>query len=318
MWIQNANSIPMPAIAQLDTGCPDGNWISPNMILELGLGTKVSTVDPPLILKDFGNHPVEARYSIWLDWSWQERGAKARLNFFYVRPQNPPEHANYDILFGAPYINAHGLLTTNEGSFNSLTPGGPPTTGKSFQILSSTRIADNDIIAERIALAEINEANRRQRAEIRRRIDSDRSQRNQYDERGQSQTSTQNRGNGHPEHGYEPQYDLRNYPSTRPQNTPQGHPSYGYAPRDYERSEQQRGLAGSSRSPPQFGGQGSSLGNPQYIQTTRSTDPRHFARQDYPPDLPQHAQPSSSRNERPRNQQHYPQDPPHHSHRSQR
>lgn len=108
----------IPVTALFDTGAEGVNWVSKELVTQLGLELDIwecaSSKKTPGLLDASGN-AIRASQSIELSWKWLSNDRyghqKWRTSNFYILP---PRSDHIQVLFGTDYIREHKLVQFNE------------------------------------------------------------------------------------------------------------------------------------------------------------------------------------------------------------
>ena len=106
------------AVANLDTSCDIGNWISHRLVCALGKMADISPSPPTPQLSDANSNRVESCGSISLAWRVYHNGmCWHKDDFFVLLPQSDA----YDVIFGGGYLLDKGCASINEGAMLPMT-----------------------------------------------------------------------------------------------------------------------------------------------------------------------------------------------------
>ncbi|KAM0798016.1 hypothetical protein BDR22DRAFT_861242 [Usnea florida] len=114
------------AVANLDTLCDDGNWISHRLVCALGRVAEISPSPTTPQLRDANGKRVGSCGSISLSWKMYHNGVRWHKDDFFVLL---PEGDAYDVIFGGPYLSDKGWVYVNEGAMLPMTEHKQKTAG---------------------------------------------------------------------------------------------------------------------------------------------------------------------------------------------
>ncbi|KAM7214996.1 hypothetical protein V8F06_009598 [Rhypophila decipiens] len=110
IFLRNGTEPQLPVVALLDTQCQKGNWISGSLLETLGMSDQVMADIEAVELCDANGKPVKARGAVDLLWRTFPYGTRNHYCRFYVLPQSSD---HLDVILGAEFIHAKGLLVLN-------------------------------------------------------------------------------------------------------------------------------------------------------------------------------------------------------------
>lgn len=117
------------AVANLDSSCDEGNWISHRLVCELGRRAEVSPSPTTPKLIDANGNRVGSCGSISLTWRVDHNGITWRTeDFFVLLPQGDA----YDVIFGGPYLLDKRWVSINEGAMLPMIEHKQKTSGSCF------------------------------------------------------------------------------------------------------------------------------------------------------------------------------------------
>ncbi|KAK4211760.1 hypothetical protein QBC37DRAFT_206202 [Rhypophila decipiens] len=116
--LRNGSEPQLPAVALLDTQCQKGNWISSRLVERLGVSDQVRTDIEAVEVWDANGKPVKACGAVDLVWRPHPNGERNHWCRFYVLPRSGDK---FDIILGADFIHANGLLLLNLPALLTLT-----------------------------------------------------------------------------------------------------------------------------------------------------------------------------------------------------
>lgn len=100
------------AVALLDTGCHEGNWVSTQLLQRIGKLSEIQTLSDAPLIQAVDGSSIIAQGRISLEWKRQQGNNFYETNFYVF----PPEAMNIDVIFGSQYISEKKLLVPNENA----------------------------------------------------------------------------------------------------------------------------------------------------------------------------------------------------------